>query len=199
MQAYVLLKKSQMAYEDRDTHRVITFAEAAQQGPWRLPPAIQAEVMQQHALGLAMAGEPIFSVDQRMDAAREALSQVPNEAPDGSTAYFTLDTLLLRQATSYTEAGKPAKAAALFGQVLAGGTLSRRDIGFFSARRATALALSGEPDEAAEVGMQALQTARETNSGRTVRILNDAVQALAPWSVRPGPRALRQAMLASRQ
>jgi transcriptional regulator with XRE-family HTH domain len=199
MQGYVLLKKSQMAYEDRDTHRVITFAEAAQQEPWQLPPAIQAEVTQQHALGLAMAGEPISTIDQRMDAAREALSQVLDEAQDDSTAYFTMDTLLLRQATCYTEAGKPAKAATLFGQVLAGGTLSRRDIGFFRARQATALALSGEPDEAAEVGIQALQTARETNSGRTVRILNDTVQALAPWKGRPGPRALRQAMITSRQ
>jgi hypothetical protein len=32
------------------------------------------------------------------------------------------------------------------------------------ARRATALALSGEPDEAATVGLQAVQVAKETNS-----------------------------------
>jgi hypothetical protein len=139
------------------------------------------------------------TIDQRMDAAREALSQAFDAARDDSAAYCTMETLRLRQATCYTEAGKPAKAAVLFGQVLAGGTLSCRDGGFFRARQATALALSGEPDEAAEVGIQALRTARETNSERTVRILNDTVQALAPWKGRPGPRALRQAMIMSRR
>lgn len=78
-------------------------------------------------------------------------------------------------------------------------TLSHRDTGFFNARRATALALSGEPDEASEVGLQACQTARETNSERTMRILTETAQALKPWSSRPGPRSLRQAVLTNQQ
>ena len=73
MQGYVLLKKSQMVYEERDAHRVVAFAEAARQGPWALPLAIQAEVTQQHALGMAMVGEPIGAVEQQMRAAREML------------------------------------------------------------------------------------------------------------------------------
>lgn len=44
MQGYVLLKKSQMAYDQRDAYRVTMFAEAAQRGPWLLPAAIRAEV-----------------------------------------------------------------------------------------------------------------------------------------------------------
>ena len=199
MQGYVLLKKSQMAYEERDMHRVVTFAEAAYQGPWTLPAAIRAEVTQQHAIGLAMAGEPLSAVEQQMHTAREVLGQAASEEPSGPCLYFSMDTLLLRQATCYTEAGKPAKAAVIFDQVLTSGKLSRRDAGFFRARRATALALSGEPDEAALVGMQAAQTARETNSERTVRILTETVQALKPWSSRPGPRALKQAVLTSQR
>ena len=195
MQGYVLLKKSQMVYEERDAHRVVAFAEAAHQGPWTLPLAIQAEVTQQHALGMAMVGEPIGAVEQQMHAAREMLMRAGPTEQAGPCAYFTMDTLLLRQATCYTEAGKPARAAALFDEVLTSGRLSHRDAGFFRARRATALALSGEPDEAAEVGLQACRTARETNSGRTVRILTETVQILKPWSGRPGPRALRQAVL----
>jgi len=195
MQGYVLLKKSQMAYEERDAHRVVTFAEAAHQGPWTLPPIIRAEVTQQHALGLAMVGEPISEVEQQMQVARDILTQAASDEETGQCVYFTLDTLLLRQATCYTEAGKPARAAALFEDVIASCRLSHRDAGFFRARRATALALSGEPDEAAEVGLQACRTARETNSGRTVRILTETVEILRPWSGRPGPRALRQAVL----
>ena len=195
MQGYVLLKKSQMVYEERDACRVVAFAEAAHQGPWTLPLVIQAEVTQQHALGMAMVGEPIAAVEQQMHDAREILMRAGPADQAGPCAYFTMDTLLLRQATCYTEAGKPARAAALFDEVLTSGRLSHRDAGFFRARRATALALSGEPDESAEVGLQACRTARETNSGRTVRILTETVQILKPWSGRPGPRALRQAVL----
>jgi hypothetical protein len=104
-----------------------------------------------------------------------------------------MDTLLLRQAACYTEAGKPAKAAQLFGDVLACGSLPKRDAGFFNARRAVALALSGEPDEAAAAGLAAVAAARETNSERTIRLLNDVLQALQSWSSRPAPAALRHA------
>lgn len=197
MQGYVLLKKSQMAYEERDVHRLVSFAEAAHQGPWKLPPAMQAEVIQQHAMGLAMSGEPLSAVEQQMYTAQEVLTRALPDEEVGPSRYFTVDTLLVRQATCYTEAGKPARAAALFDQVLVGGQLSHRDAGLFSARRATALALSGEPDEAAVVGLEAVQIARETSSERTVRILAETVQVLKPWSSRPGPRALKQAVLTS--
>jgi hypothetical protein len=132
-------------------------------------------------------------------AAQAILANTPRGEQEGPEVYVSLDTLLLRQATCYTEAGKPAKGAAVFDQVLKGGKLSHRDIGFFRARRSTALALSGEPDEAAEVGLQAWQTACETNSGRTIRILSETAQALKPWNGRPGPRALRKAVLTNSQ
>jgi hypothetical protein len=201
MQGYVLLKKSQMAYDLRDAHRVVTFAEAAQGGPWRFPLKIRVEVTQQAALGLAMVGEPMSKVERTMDEARELLTKA---GPDGERhelagVHFTADTLLLRQAACFTEAGKPARAATLFAGVIASGSLSRRDAGFFRARRAMALALSGEPDEAATVGLQAVQVAKEINSERTLRLLRDVVGTLTPWSSRPGPRALKQALSTSRR
>jgi transcriptional regulator with XRE-family HTH domain len=199
MQGYVLLRKSQMAYDTRDAHRVVTFAEAAFHGPWQLSASVKAEVAQQQALGLAMTGTPIGVVEEHMAAAQALLGQVP--CPDARTAppcgTLTMDTLLLRQAACYTEAGKPAKAAQLFGDVLASGSLSKRDAGFFGARRAVALALSGEPDEAAAVGLAAVAAARETSSERTMRLLNDVLQALRSWSSRPAPAALRHAVLTS--
>jgi hypothetical protein len=141
-----------------------------------------------------MTGEPMEKVEQAMDQARALLTEA--EASDGRGGlpgpYFTADTLLARQATCYTEAGKPAKAAALFADVIA--ALSRRDAGFFSARRAAALALCGEPDEAASVGIHAIHMATETNSGRTLSVLADVAATLSPWRGRPGPRALAQAL-----
>jgi hypothetical protein len=200
MQGYVLLRKSQMAYDQRDAHRVVTFADAANSGPWRLPPTIQSEVAQQHALGLAMTGEPMSAIEQEMATARDLLTNAPDSSdqPEPGSA-FTMETLLLRQATCYTEAGKPAQGGTMFADVIRSGRLSKRDAGFFGARHAAALALSGEPDEAAAVGLQAVQTARETNSSRTLRVLADVATTLAPWSNRPGPQALRQALTTSPQ
>ena len=196
MQGYVLLRKSQMAYDHRDAHRVVTFAEAAHDGPWRCPGIIRAEVAQQHALGLAMTGAPLGAVEREMATARELLTTAlenDERAPDGGT--FTIETLLLRQATCYTEAGKPAAAAQQFRQVIECGTLSKRDTGFFGARRALALALSGEPDEASAAGLASAKIARETSSERTIRLLGEVARELQPWSSRPQVRELRQAVL----
>lgn len=197
MQGYVLLKKSQMAYDERDAPRVAMLAEAAQCGPWQLPTKVRAEVTQQEALGLAMLGDPMDAVQRKMDDARrlfESASSGPGA--DAFSASITSETLLLRRATCYTEAGKPAHAAALFADVIASAGLSRRDAGFFRARRATALALSGEPDEAASVGLEAVPIAQETNSERTMRVLADASRALTLWHSRPAPRAFKEALAA---
>lgn len=193
MQGYVLLKKSQMAYEERDAVRVATLAQAAQCGPWRLPATVRAEVTQQEALGLAMLGEPMSAVERKHETARQLFADGACDELPG--AYFTADTLRLRQAVCYTEAGKPALAVTLFTDVIASGALSRRDAGFFRARQAAALALSGQPDEAATVGLEAVQVAREMRSRRTIYVLADAVRSLDPWRSRPGPRALREAIL----
>jgi hypothetical protein len=191
-----LVKKSQMAYDLRDTHRVVTFAEAAFSGPWQYPIKIRAEVTQQAALGLAMTGEPTHKVERTMDDATALLAHAESDDEHGEPR-FTPDTLLLRQATCYTEAGMPAKAAVLFANVIASDVLSRRDAGFFRARRAAALALSGEPDEAAAVGIQAVTTARETSSARTLRVLSDVLVTLNPWRNRPGLQELIQELAMS--
>ncbi len=155
MQGYVLLKKSQMAYDARDPLRVSTLAQAAHEGPWQLPKKVSVEVIQQEALGMAMRGEPLPAVERKLDDARCILAQTTadDEQPGMLGAYFNDTTLLLRTASSFTEAGKPGRAAVIFGEVLKNASLSRRDTGYFRSRRAAALALSGEPDEAAQVGL----------------------------------------------
>jgi transcriptional regulator with XRE-family HTH domain len=198
MQGYVLLRKSQMAYDTPDAHQVVTFAEAAHDGPWRCTGTIRAEIAQQHALGLAMTGAPLGTVEREMAVARELLATAQeNDDPAAGGGTFTLETLLLRQATCYTEAGRPATAAQQFRQVIGSGALSRRDTGFFGARRALALALSGEPDEASAAGLEAARIAHETSSERTMRLLSEVVQELKPWSTRPQVRELRQAVTAA--
>jgi hypothetical protein len=195
MQGYVLLKKSQMAYDERDAVRVLTLAQAAQNGPWRLPPRVKAEVTQQEARGLAMTGEPMHLVEQKLEVARRLLSDADVDAShDQLGAYYNDGTLVLRTASCYVEAGKPRQAAELYDHVLMADLLSRRDRGYFMARKASSLALAGEPDEAASVGVQAAELATATASQRTKRELGRTLTTLGPWSGRPGTRQLRDAL-----
>lgn len=131
-----------------------------------------------------------------MPARCSLLSTPDDEQPGLLGVYFTEDTLLIRSASCYAEGGQPARAAALFDEVITSGALSRRDEGFFRARRAAALALSGEPDEAATVGLESAQVGKAISSERTIRVLKKVVRTLTPWSCRPAVRALREALSA---
>lgn len=194
MQGYVLIKKSQMAYDARDAARVVTLAQAAGQGPWQLPARVQAEALQQEALALAMIGEPIGTVERRLGQAHDVLATATAKEEHPLGAYFTHDTLVLRSACCLMEAGKPDRAVPLFRDVIDGGGLSRRDAGFFGARQAVALALSGEPDEAANAALASVAVAKTTCSERTMNVVKEVVRALEPWRNRPSAQALRAAV-----
>ncbi|MFK0168361.1 hypothetical protein ACIQU5_06140 [Streptomyces sp. NPDC090306] len=196
MQGYVLLKKSQMAYDERDPVRLLGLAEAARNRQWDLPSRVRAEVVQQEALGQAMLGAPFETVQRLLDASRELLETSSTAQPSELGSYFNHDTREVRNAVTLTEAGKPSLAADVFADVLSGGRLSHRDTGFFNARRAGALALSGEPDEAARVGALAAGVAAEVKSQRTVHVLGDVLHSLSPWRTRPAVRSLREALVA---
>jgi transcriptional regulator with XRE-family HTH domain len=198
LQGYVLLKKSQMAYETRDVDSLLALAQAAKNGPWQLPARAQAEVVQQEALGLAMIGEPVNVVEQHLGEARQLLTCAVADDDQPLGTYFNESTLMLRSACCYTEAGKPQKAIGLFSEVLSGGTLSRRDAGFFGARQAKALALSGEPDEAATVAVGSVAVARETRSERTMNVVLEVVCALDSWRNRPSVRMLKDVLTPQR-
>ncbi|MHC5902334.1 XRE family transcriptional regulator [Streptomyces sp. S6] len=191
MQGYVLLKKSQMAYDRGDAVRILTLAQAGRHERWQLPIRVRAELLQQEALGCAMLGEPFSLVEQKLGEAHELLSRAPDAEAGDLGAYFNEDTLLLRNAVSYTEAGKPRMASELFGRIIEAGTLSRRDVGFFNARRSAALALSGEPDEAARIGAASAKVAQEVKSERTMRVLGEVSQTLNRWRSRPAIREFR--------
>lgn len=95
-----------------------------------------------------------------------------------------------------SKVGKPRQAATLYEQVLSTDLLSRRDRGYFLARLASALALTGEPDESAGTGLQAMELAVATGSQRTKRELGRTLRTLRPWRRRPGPRQLGEALAA---
>ncbi|EGX61355.1 putative DNA-binding protein [Streptomyces zinciresistens K42] len=196
MQGYVLLKKSQMAYDERDALRMLTLAQAAGHDRWHLPARVRAEVTQQEALGRAMLGDPLDVVRGQLADAEALLTNAPEDHPDALGTYFNGHTRLLRDAITYTEAGKPSLAVELFSDVMSTGMLSHRDTGFFNARRAAALALSGEPDEAAKVGKASVAVAHEVKSERTVRVLGEVLLTLDRWRSRPAVREFRESLTA---
>ncbi|HET9654778.1 MAG TPA: XRE family transcriptional regulator, partial [Kineosporiaceae bacterium] len=193
MQGYILLRRSQMAYDSRDPVRVLSLAEAADAGPWQLPACVQAEVVQQQALGRGMLGATVAEVEQKLGHAWDLLTQDdPGKDTQRLGAVLTADTLTLRAAVCYTESGQGKRAAGLFEQVLATGALSHRDTGYFTARRAVALARAAEPDTAATLALESAEIATGARSLRTRRVIAEVADTLQAWSDRPAVRALRE-------
>ncbi|GAA1309100.1 helix-turn-helix transcriptional regulator [Saccharothrix xinjiangensis] len=197
MQGYLLLKKSQMAYDDRDASRVLTLASAAAEGPYHLPAKVRAEVAQQEALGMAMIGEPTVEIERRIGQAEQFFTQAGDSESNSTLGvYFTEHTLRLRNANCLSEAGTPKRAATLYAHILGNVRLTKRNASLHHTRWALALARSGEPDEAAVTALKAVHAAKATHSLRTLHTLDNVVTTLTPWKTRPAVRELHQAISA---
>jgi hypothetical protein len=156
-------------------------ASAAIEGPWQLPPALLAEALLQIARGDAMIGRDID-----MDNA----TQQARDIADG-------EDLTLREASCWIEARKPERAAQMYDERLEIEGVSARDVGYYRARQAIALANAEQPDRAAERALEALSTSVRTGSMRTYSNVRKAHQMLAPWHARDAVTALGDALSAS--
>ncbi|MBE1500934.1 transcriptional regulator with XRE-family HTH domain [Amycolatopsis lexingtonensis] len=195
MQGYVLLKKAQLAFDQREPQRMQTLAQAVQHGPWSLPNRVQAESVQQEARAEVMLGATADAVAPKIDRARQLLGARDDGASTLGTHYN--DTLLTMQtAICYTEAGAPRRAVELYDESLMEDRFSPRDYGFFLSLRAGSLALAGEPDEAARTGVESAARADSTSSRRTKQELIRVLEYLRPWTNRPAVTQLREAVTA---
>jgi hypothetical protein len=145
-----------------------------------------------------MTGEPIDLVERKLDEARGLLASAEDGTASPLGAGYDEATWRLRSASCYVEAGKPRLAAAFFAEVLTEGTLAQRDEAYYRARRAVACALAGEPDDASQEALVALNLAGSTSSERTRREVARVVRILTPWQGHPGPQELRLALQAAR-
>ncbi|MEW1837780.1 helix-turn-helix transcriptional regulator [Nonomuraea angiospora] len=193
MQGYVLLKKSQSAWDQRDALRMLTFAEATQEGPWRLPPHVQAEAVQQEARGHAMLNGDMRLIEPKLELARELLIQDSKTA--GIAAHYNEPLFSLQVAICYHEAGEIERAIELYERWLSPQSFPRRDYGYFLALRGAAFAAAEQADQAAISGLEALTLAQETNSARTHQEILRLIGQLRPWQHRESVRELRHAVL----
>jgi len=199
LQGYVLLKKSQAAWDERDAPRMLLLARAARQGPWNLPPWVQAEVIQQEARGEAMLGGGISVITARLEEARNLLTQAqPGSPGDGSTlaAHYGISLLAMQMAICYCEAGQPARAVEIYDEYLTADAFSRRDYGYFRALAGIAAASAGRPDDAAALGRESLGIATATGSMRTLTELSRLMERLRSWPGRPAVRVFRAELAA---
>jgi transcriptional regulator with XRE-family HTH domain len=194
MQGYVLLKKAQLAYDERDPRHMLSLAQAVRTGPWALPSHVRAEAIQQEARAEAMLGASLDTVERKLDQARQLLDTDRYEERTLG-AHYNGTLLTMQTAICYAEAGNPRHAVELYTQSLSESSFSPRDYGFFLSWMATSLALAGEPDEAASTGMASAARATSANSQRTRQELTRVVDVLAPWQHRPAVRELRHVVL----
>jgi hypothetical protein len=110
MQGYLLLKKSQAAWDERDGVRMLTLAQAAHDGPWQLPSLVHAEVTQQEARGLAMTGESSVTVDAKLNEAWEVFTAAEATTSKLGCRYDRA-LLTMQTAICYCEAGRSGQAA----------------------------------------------------------------------------------------
>jgi len=197
MQGYILLKKSQAAWDSRDAVRMLTLAQAAQDGPWKLPPKVRAEAAQQEARGHAMLGADLAVVERKLDEARGLLEDETEPASDEESklsAHYDETLLAMQTAICFAEAGKPLRSVEIYRRELSARAFSRRDYGYFQSLMANTLAAAGEPDEAAQLGIDALDVAASTDSRRTVQELRRLTGRLEPWANRASVRELHDAL-----
>lgn len=180
MQGFVLIRKSQMAYEAGEGHRVLLFGRAALDGPWRLPRRLRAEATLQVALGEAMTGSRRGVIG--------AIDRAQSLSDEGGVL------LNLRAAPCWIEAGHPGRAVEILDEALGSDELSVRDRGFFRARQAAALAALEMGEDAVQHATHAVETAASTGSRRTLSVVRGALAQLG--AVRPLPQveALRSAV-----
>jgi transcriptional regulator with XRE-family HTH domain len=198
MQGYVLLKKSQAVWDERDAFRMLTLAEAVQEGPWRLPPRVRAEAAQQQARGHAMLNGNLTLMESKLSEAQSLLDQDRATADSHTTevaAHYDEALFGLQVAICYCEAGRPDRSLELYDRWLSPETFSRRDYAYFLALKGEAHAIAQEPDYAATAGLEAFAVARETESVRTVQEITRLAVQLGQWSDRESVHDLRKSVL----
>ena len=183
--AYVLMRKSNQASDQRDAGRIIGLAEAAQREPDPITGRVRALALRQEAHGYALDGDEV-TCNRKLDEALEMVALSERNGDPGPGSYCTDVYLELNRATCWLELSKPKRAIDLFERELIRlPAIENRDHGVYLARLAVAYADDGKPEQAAARGREALSIFRATGSQRIGAELGRLRPRLERWDDLP--------------
>ncbi|MGA4544664.1 Twin-arginine translocation pathway signal [Uniformispora flossi] len=146
----------------------------------RLSPEVQVFALQQQAHGASLLHNR-REVDRLLDKAAQLVDRVDVEQW-GTACLRTPGYVEVQRATCYGRLGEAIAADRLWQQIIpASPSVSRRDIGVWTARHARAKAQQGDPDQALGMARPAVALAIETGSARGARELKALAEDVRPW------------------
>jgi transcriptional regulator with XRE-family HTH domain/tetratricopeptide (TPR) repeat protein len=181
---YTLVRKAQRALESGDAWAAVSLARAALRRGG-LTNRVRAAALQYEALGHASSHEiPEFRVS--IDHAHELIDASEPAEPDERATWCTPAYVIMHEAAGWTRLGMYANAVAEYQRGLSDWPGEfRRDEGVYYGRLACAHAQAGNPEEAARIGLTALNVGISTGSARILAELRPLEQTLAKWDTVP--------------
>ncbi|MEU0521876.1 hypothetical protein [Streptosporangium sp. NPDC006007] len=179
--SHALTNKAMLAADLGDASVVIDLTAAALSNSDRLMPKARVLALQQGAHGYALASDR-GRCDALLDEAAALIDDIDDDHLWGN-ACRTPHYVEIQRATCYGRLGLTSEAATLWDEViLSVPTASRRDIGVFLARQATALAALPEPERAAEAARKAIEFLHKTGSVRQQAELAIMPTRMGAWA-----------------
>lgn len=159
-----------------------------------------AAILQQEAHAWALDGaeaECHRLLDQAHTLA--ASPDDPGDASGGHGSFCTPAYLEMQRGACWLTLGQPARAVSVLDAAVKSlPAVYRRDRGVAFSSQASAFAALDEPAEAAVAGMKALEIARDSGSGRIMRMILPLSSALAAHGELEPVAALRMALADNR-
>jgi tetratricopeptide (TPR) repeat protein len=178
--AYVLMRKSHIACDQRNGARALGLTMAALRDGSRLPPRIRALILGQRARACALVGDVDGSVRAVDAALREA--DRSDASSDDLAAYCNLSYVAMETASSLQMIGKAEDAISIYERGRSAWPAGfRRDLGLCLSRLANAYAVRGDAVSATATGRDAIDVVRSATSSRAILELQRLRGALAPW------------------
>jgi hypothetical protein len=195
MPGYILVKKSQAAWDQRNAPRMLDLVQTVQAGPWQLPAVVRAEAAQQEARAHAMLTRDMEAVRKCMSKAQEFMAaQRESPATDQVAQHYGKSLFAVQAAICNAEVGHLDEAIEQYDSALSPTLFSRRDYGYFLTLNAQTLTLAGQPERAANAGQTAHAVAVSAGSRRTLNELKRLRLQLRPWRDRPAVQSFRRLM-----
>ncbi|WP_394616665.1 helix-turn-helix domain-containing protein [Lentzea sp. JNUCC 0626] len=185
--AYCYVRMSQLAEVDGDDDRVIGLARAAQRETG-VSPVVRAMAVRQEARGLARAG--LHASMTRFDLAQSLVQEVERPRTDEySIGYcFTDLHVEMQRAASMVALADHRRAINAYTALMPRwGSVCQWEQGVHTATLAYAHAVTGDVEQAAELGLVALDLARVTGS----QLIVTELARLVPWAATPAMAELR--------